>query len=65
MFEKINVKSLLKQLEKNEINNKTEKLLSFLPAGFEFEAIMGRIEDSHNYGKKLCDELIILNFINV
>lgn len=56
MFENINVQNLLKQIETRTIEKNTEKLLSYLPAGFE--AIMGRIEDSHNYGKKLCDELI-------
>ena len=56
MFEKVNIQNLLKQIETRTIEKNTEKLLSYLPAGFE--AIMGRIEDSHNYGKKLCDELI-------
>jgi len=56
MFEYINIQNLLKQIETRTIEKNTEKLLSYLPAGFE--AIMGRIEDSHNYGKKLCDELI-------
>ena len=49
MFENINVQNLLKQIETRTIEKNTEKLLSYLPAGFE--AIMGRIEDSHNYGK--------------
>ena len=57
MFEKINIKELMKQLETNKIAKNTEKLLSFLPAGFE--TIMQRIEESHNYGKQLCDELIL------
>ena len=62
MFENIDVKELLKQIETKEIErcggHKTDKLLSFLPQGYEIEAIFGRIEDSHNYGKELCDKLI-------
>lgn len=61
MFERINVKELLKQLETKQIDNNTEKLLSFLPTGFE--ATMQRIEESHNYGKDLCDKLIEQGFI--
>lgn len=56
MFEQISIKDLMQQLKTNEITKSTEKILSLLPAGFE--ATMQRIEESHNYGKQLCDELI-------